>query len=285
MTHLAVGFGRGFPRTWIFPIGALTVILGVAATGRLSRSVVADFLAWWPVWLGIAITAYLLRERKIGRFRVSGLVPLVALVFIGLFIWGHLAGWSLMPSSSQRLVGPEPDVFANAALSADIDGRIDVIGGGDYLYLVEPIKQGGTIGIPGASEQVAGSEVSVVLEPPASPGLYGYAGWNLSLSSAPVWSLDLGGVIEADLTEVALSSLTLSGSGTARLGAVSGDTPLEVNGSFHLVVPSSVPARVVGVASVPASWLLTDNGAASPISGEGWVVTVIGDGSVTVSEG
>jgi hypothetical protein len=132
---------------------------------------------------------------------------------------------------------------------------------------------------------VAGSEVSVVLEPPANPGLYGYAGWVLSLSATPVWSLDLGGAIDADLTGVNLSGLTLSGSGTARLGAVSGDTPLEVNGSFHLVVPPDVPARVVGVASVPATWLLTDNGATSPVSGEGWMVTVIGDGSVTISEG
>ncbi|MGD2042612.1 MAG: hypothetical protein PVJ28_03115 [Acidimicrobiia bacterium] len=286
MTHLAVGFGRGFPRTWIFPIAALTILLGIAAAGRLSRSIVADFIAWWPIWLGIGIAAYLLRERKIGRFRVAGLVPLVALLFVGLFAWGHLAGWSIMPSASQRLVGPEVGSFAEASLSADIEGRIQLSGGGQYLYLVEPIKQGGTIGIPGATEQVVDSQVSVELDPPppADVGLYGYAGWDISLAVAPVWSVDLGGAIDADLTGLAVSGLSLSGSGTVRLVAVDAATPLDVNGSFRVVVPSDVPARVVGVASVPASWELTEEGAASPIAGDGWVITVVGEGSVTVTQ-
>lgn len=285
MTHLAVGFGRGFPRTWIFPIAALTILLGVAASGHLSRSIVADFIAWWPVWLGIAISAYLLRERKIGRFRLAGLIPLIALAFVGLFVWGHLTGWSIMPSASQRLVGPEPEGFSEAALTADIDGEIDLAGGADYLYVIEPIRRGGTVGIPGASEQVADSRISVELEPPADPGIYGYAGWEVRLSSAPVWSLDLGGSFEADLTAVSLSDVSLSGGGTVRLGAVSEQTALEVNGSFQIIVPSDAPTRVTGLASVPASWSLTEDGAVSPDSGEGWVILVVGDGSVAIAEG
>lgn len=282
MTHLAVGFGRGFPRTWIFPIAALTILLGVAASGRLSRSIVADFIAWWPVWLGIGIAAYLLRERKIGRFRVAGLVPLVALLLVGLFTWGHLSGWSIMPSASQRLVGPEVGVFTEASLTADIDGRIELSGGGQYLYLVEPIMRGGVIGIPDASEQAVDSRVSVELDPPADAGLYGYAGWAISLANSPVWSLDLGGAVDADLTEVAISGMSLSGSGTVLVGEVDEATPIDVNGSFRLVVPPDVPARVVGVASVPSSWALTEEGATSPTPGDGWLITVVGEGSVTV---
>lgn len=284
MTRLAVGFGRGFPRTWIFPITALTILLGVAAAGRLSRSIVADFIAWWPVWLGIGVAAYLLRERKVGRFRVAGLVPLVALLLVGLFIWGHLVGWSIMPSASQRLVGPEVGNFNEASFTADIDGRIEVSGGSEYLYLVEPIMEGGTIGIPGATERVVDSQVTVALEAPADAGLYGYAGWLVSLASSPVWSIDLGGAIEADLSDVIVSDLHLSGSGTVRLGEIDAATPLDVNGSFRLVVPSNVPARVVGVASVPASWVLTEEGATSPIPGDGWLITVVGEGSVTVAQ-
>ena len=45
MTHRTVGFGRGFPRSWILPIAVLTIILGVAASGRLSRAIVADLIA------------------------------------------------------------------------------------------------------------------------------------------------------------------------------------------------------------------------------------------------
>jgi hypothetical protein len=284
MTHLAVGFGRGFPRTWIFPIAALTILLGVAVAGRLSRSIVADFIAWWPVWVGIGIAAFLFRERKVGRFRVSGLIPLVALGFVGLFTWGHLAGWSLMPSASQRLVGPEATGFVAAELIADVDGRIDVESGADFLYLVEPIKQGGTVGIPGANEQVEGSQISVVLEPPADPGLYGYAGWNLGLSASPVWALHLSGSMDADLTGISVSRLAMRGAGTVRLGTVSQTTPFDVNGSFQIVAPPDTPIRVVGVASVPASWSLTENGAASPTPGEGWTITVLGEGSVTIGE-
>lgn len=285
MTHLAVGFGRGFPRTWIFPIAALTILLGVAAAGRLSRSIVADFIAWWPVWLGIGIAAYLLRERKVGRFRVAGLVPLVALLFVGLFTWGHLAGWSIMPSASQRLVGPEVGGFGQASLAASIDGRIELSGGGEFLYLVEPIMEGGTIGIPGATEQVTDSEISIELDPPPDSGLYGYAGWSISLASSPVWSLDLGGAIDADLSEMTVSDLYMSGAGTVVLGAVEGSTPFDAAGSFRIVVPPDVPARVVGVASVPASWALTEDGATSPVPGDGWLITVHGEGSVTVTQG
>jgi hypothetical protein len=285
MTHRAVGFGRGFPRAWLVPIGALTILLGIAASGRLSRSIVADVIAWWPVWVGLGISAYLLRERKLGAFRVAGLVPLVAVGFIGIFLWGHLAGWSIMPSASQRLVGPEGTNFTEASLTADIDGRIEITGGSEYLYRVEPIKSGGLVGIPEAAEQVVDTAVSVVLEPPEDPGLYGYAGWDVTLSSSPAWSLTLGGALDVDLTDLRVADMSVGGAGTVTLGATIGATPVTVGGSFRVVIPEGIPARVVGVASVPASWTLTAEGAASPAAGDGWVITLVGDASLTVAEG
>jgi hypothetical protein len=285
MTHRAVGFGRGFPRIWLIPIGALTVLLGIAASGRLSRSIVADLIAWWPIWLGLAITAFLLRDRRLGAFRVSGLVPLVALVFVGIFIWGHLAGWSIMPSSSQRLVGPDPSGYSTAELTAAIDGELLVTGGSEFLYQIEPVKRGGGIAIPTANEHVSNGSVSIAFEPPPDRGLYVYAGWDLGLSSTLVWSLDLDGAVEADLSEITLDSLRVTGAGTVHLGPTDVETPVEVGGSFHVVVPSGTPARVVGIASVPATWTLTSAGANSPAGGDGWVVTVVGDATLTVSEG
>lgn len=285
MIRLAVGFGRGFPRIWLLPIGALIVILGVAVSGRLSRAIAADFLAWWPVWLGLAAAAYFLREEKVGPLRVAGLVPLVALVFVGLFLWGHLAGWVVMPSAAQRLVGPESGGFTEVALEARIDGAIDVTGGSEFLYRVEPMRGGGGIGIPGASEQVVDSEVMIVLEPPADPGLYSYAGWKLALADEPRWSLALDGAIVADLSSLVVGELELDGSGVVRLGEVDVETPVFVDGSFTLVVPPDVPARVVGVASVPATWSQDARGATAPTAGEGWVVSVVSGAEVTVSEG
>lgn len=284
MTRVGVGFGRGFPRVWLIPIGALTVVLGVAASGRLSRSIVADLIAWWPVWVGLAIAAIFLRERKLGAIRVAGIVPLVALFFVLLFIWGHLAGWTLMPSASQRLVGPEAGAFAEATMQAEIDGVLEVSGGSEYLYLVEPVMRGGGIGIPGASEQVVDSSVAVVLQPPSDPGLYTYAGWDLTLDDSARWSLTLGGAIDADLTTLPIDELTVGGSGVVRLSGVAGETPVSVDGSFRVVVPSGTPARVVGTASVPASWSVDSGGGVSPAAGEGWVITVAPGSTVTISE-
>lgn len=285
MTRLAVGFGRGFPRIWLLPIGVLTLVLGIAVSGRLSRSIVADLIAWWPVWVGIAIAAYLLRERKVGHFRVAGIVPLVALAFVGLFVLGHLLGWTVMPSASQRLVGPEVGGFTAASLQAEIDGVIEVSGGSEYLYRVEPVKRGGGFGIPGANEQVSNSAISVVLTPPGDPGLYTYAGWDIGLSDVPRWSLDLDGAVDADLTSTGVEALSLAGEGRVRLGDVDGETPISVSGSFRLVVPADVPARVIGVASAPASWTRDADGAIAPTFGEGWVINVDSGAEVVIAEG
>lgn len=284
MTRLAVGFGRGFPRVWLLPIGALTLVLGIAVAGRLSRSIVADLIAWWPVWLGIAVAAYFLRDHKIGDFRAAGVIPLLALLFVGLFTWGHVAGWSAMPSASQRLVGPEPGGFSEAAIQAEINGVIEVDGGGEFLYRVDPVRRGGSIGIPGANEQVLDSAVAVLLSPPADPGLYSYAGWDLTLNDAPRWSLVLGGAIDADLTSLAVDELSLAGSGVLFLGAADRQTPVSVSGAFRIVVPSETPARVTGLASVPASWTLDAEGAVAPTFGEGWAITIERESDVTIVE-
>lgn len=285
MTRLAVGFGRGFPRVWLLPIGALTLVLGVAVIGTLSRAIVADLLAWWWVWAAIAVAAYFLREHKIGQFRVAGVIPLVALFFVALFIWGHLAGWSVMPSASQRLVGPEPGGFSEATIQAEINGVIEVDGGSEFLYRVEPVRRGGGIGIPGANEQVADSAIAVVLAAPADPGLYSFAGWSLSLNESPLWSLVLDGAIDADLTSLTLDNLSVAGNGVVRLGTAGGEVPISVNGSFQIVVPPDTPARVIGRASVPASWTPDADGAVGPTFGEGWVITVGSDANVSVVQG
>ena len=285
MTRLAVGFGRAFPRVWLLPIGALTLIMGVAVSGRLSRSIAADLLAWWPVWLGLGAAAFFLREKKFGALRAAGLVPLVALLFVGLFLWGHLAGWTVMPSAAHRLVGPEPEGFTEASIEAGIEGEINVRGGSDFLYRVEPVRSGGTIGIPGASEQVVDSAVSVELEPPADPGVFSFAGWHVFLSETPRWSLSLDGAVDADLSTLTVSELELDGAGTVRLGSTEEEIPVTVDGSFDVVVPPDTPARVIGVASVPASWSVDDRGATAPTSGSGWVINVVTDAEVTVVGG
>lgn len=284
MTRLALGFGPGFPRIWLLPIITLTLVLGIAVAGGLSRSIAADLLAWWPIWLGTGIAAYLLRERRAGRFRVAGLVPLATLLFVGLFVWGHLAGWAVMPSASQRLVGPEVGAYASAAMTADVDGIVEVHGGSEFLYRVEPVKRGGGLGIPGAAEQVVETSISVALQPPADPGIYTYAGWDISLAESPRWALTLDGAVDADLSLLTIDELTLGGTGTVILGAADSETLVTVDGSYRVVVPDGVPARVNGLATVPASWSLDSAGAIAPTAGAGWVIVVGPEASVSVAQ-
>ena len=90
--------------------------------------------------------------------RLSGLVPLLALAALGVFLAGHLLGWDVMPSSAPPLVGPASDSVTTAAMSARIDGRLDVgLGQTGFLYSAEPIRTGGDIGLPEAVERTQGT--------------------------------------------------------------------------------------------------------------------------------
>ncbi len=285
MTHRAVGFGRGFPILWLLPIIALVVVLGFAVFGTLSRAVVADLIAWWPVWLVLGLAAVGLRHSKLGVLRVAGLVPLLALVAVAAFTWGHVAGWAIMPSASQRLVGPEVGEFESASLHAGIDGAISVVGGGRFLYQVEPVRRGGRIGIPDATEEIVDTSISIELEASRDGGLYSYAGWDLALASSPLWALSLDGAIDADLRRVRLADLVLDGAGEVDLGSVLEPVTVHVSGSFVITIPGRTPARVVGVASVPASWILTEDGGVAPPDGEGWLFEVDPDAALQIVNG
>lgn len=285
MTLGTVGFGRSFPATWTIPIGTLIIVFGLAVFGVISRSVVADFLAWWPVWLGLAVVAVVFRHRKFGVMRAAGLVPLVATLLVVLFIWGHAAGWSLMPSASQRLVGPTADTPVSATLTASIDGSIELGGGSEFLYVVEPAAGGGQFGIPRATEESLDSTIAIELIPTTEPGLYTYAGWDISLANEAAWVLDMSGAVEADLTGLGVEEASFDGSGTIVLGETTNGGTVEVSGQYDLVVPTGVAVSVMGVASVPDSWTLTDGGADSPDGGERWLVVVAEGATVRIIEG
>jgi hypothetical protein len=258
---------------------ALFGILLYAVLGWLSRSVVIDFLAWWPVWVLIALVGVLARGRRIGKMRLSGLVPLLALVALGVFFAGHLIGWDVMPSSTASLVGPASDSVTTAAMSARIDGRLDVgPSQPGYLYSVVPIRTGGDTGLPEAVERTQGESMAVILEPVADPGLYTFAGWSLELDPSPAWALSLGGDLSADLTALRVTELQIEGEGSIRLGSAIGETPVAIAGEFEMEVPSGAAVRVVGSAEVPGNWTETADGWQSPAGSAGWVVSV-GEGS------
>lgn len=285
MTHRVAGSGRGVPRLWLLPIGVLIGMLGVSAVDILSRSLFLDLAAWWPVWLAFIVLALLGHGGRVGRVKLAGLVPLLATAALLVFLAGHLEGWSVMPSSSPRLIGPTAEGSTKAALTARIAGTLQIATGADFLYEVEPVRLGGEIGVPEAVEQVEESFISVLLEPPSDPGFYVFAGWDIFLSATPTWNLALEGEIDADLGGLQITGLVLGGDGVVRLGRVVQQTPASIMGEFELIVPDDVAVRVVGLAVVPETWQQLSDGWRSPTPGDGWVISVADGSSLSVTDG
>jgi hypothetical protein len=235
--------------------------------------------------LVLLVLTILARGRRWGRVRVSGLVAVLSVMVICLFLTGHVLGWAAMPSAATGLNGPQAGSVTTGALSAHIEGPIEVGSGqSGFLYAVEPVRRGGDIGPPVATEQLQGPNIAVVLDPSPDPGLYTFAGWILDLDEAPTWSLSLGGEIEADLTRLRLTSLQLDGEGQASLGMAAESAVVTVSGDFEIALPPGVPARVVGQAVVPSGWVQSGDGFQSPTPGQGWVISV-GEGSSLIVTG
>jgi hypothetical protein len=282
MTHRAPGPSSGAPKIWLLPLLLLVALAALGWMGHLSRSLLLDFLAWWPVWLLVALAALVARGRRAGRVRLSGIVPLVATLLIGLFATAHLLGWPLMPSTYRVLVGPPADGIETAALSARVDGELRVRAGADFLYRVESLRLGGEVGVPDAEEQQVESAVVIELIPDETPGLYGFSGWGVVLSSAPAWSLTMEGEIDADLTSLNVAGAQAEGSGTLVLGTVPGPTAVTLAGDFTVTVSPETPIRVVGEAEVPDDWEVLSDGSRSTAPGDGWVLSVAPGSRVTV---
>jgi hypothetical protein len=284
MTHLAGDRGRRAPRAWLIPVAAVVAVLAAAATEYLSRSVVIDFLAWWPIWALLALGAISTRGRRLGRVELSGLVALVAVLVVGAFTIGHLEAWPTMPSSTLRLVGPETDADTTVSITARIDGTLRIHSGvSPFLYVVVPIRRGGGVAMADAIEQVQGPAVSVGLIQVDDPGPYTFSGWDVMLDESVSWSIDLGGDLEADLSGLVVDELRLGGNGVVVLAETSEPTPVAVQGGFEVIVPRQTPVRVVGQAIVPAGWAQSPDGWVAPIDGEGWVLTVDAGTTVIVS--
>lgn len=273
----------GIPPLWALPIGIAAGVFASVSAGVTSRAVFLDLAAWWPVWAGVVALVLVARGRYLGVVRLSGLVPLLVFALAVSFVTGHVQGWAAMPSASGHLVGPAPD-FQRAAVTASIDGRLEVVGDATFLYEVTPIRWGGEVGIPDAIEQTGDGAISVSIRPPDDPGLQAFRGWILRLSPEPVWDLSFEGEITADLSRLSLGGLQLSGTGSVVLGPVGPATGAVVDGLFSIRFPDGAPVRVVGEADVPSGWERLPDGWHSPGPGVGWVVTVE-PGSRLVVEG
>lgn len=285
MTHAAPRRPTTLPKIWMAPVLAAVAMVVATAIGWLSRSILVDFVAWWPLWFALLGVGVMIRGRRVGALRLSGLVSLSMVVALIVFVVGHVQAWPIMPSSVSALVGSPDTGVTTAALSARMDGELEIstIPSGD-LYRVTPVRGGGNVGIPRSVERTQDGSVSVELAENPDPGLYQFAGWRLTLSSKPTWTLSLGGVIVADLSALSIEAVQLEGSGSVVLGSADGSTPVSTDGDFTIRVPAGAAIRVVGPAEVPSGWIPSDDGYSSPTEGQGWVIAISEGSLVRITE-
>lgn len=285
MTHAGARSDRGIPRGWLLPVLGLALILVAIAAGFISRAIVIDFLAWWPVWLVLGIVGFLARGRKWSGMNLDAIVPILVFAILGVFVWGYVAGWEAMPSAVNRLNGPEEGPATVAAMSARIDGQVVVnLSEQGFLYTVTSLRGGGEVGLPEASEQTQGSAVSVVLKPVHESGLYTFSGWDIGLSPVPIWNLSFSGEVDADVSGLVLTEIQLDGSGSVVLGSPPTEAVVSIAGDYEVTVPSGIAVTIIGSAQVPDSWAETSDGWASPAGGVGWVITLADRSTLSIEE-
>ena len=272
---------------WILVVGLVVAVAFGVTTGILSRSLVVDLAAMWPllvVALIVGLGARLLRKSR----RAGAILPLS--LFTALLLAGavHLEGWDQLPSASARLVGPEPSELSDPTeLVVQISGDLTITAADTAAYEVEPIVRGGSVGIPQATETAVDDALSIRIEAdPEAPSWYTFAGWQIGINPAVAWRLVLNGHIDADLTAITLSSAAIAGSGVIRLGLPPTDgASVIIAGDFDVIVPASVAVTVTGDADLPRDWESDGERARAPVDGAGWSISIQGDAVPTIREG
>lgn len=267
-------------------LSALGVALGVASN-ILSPSVWLDLLALWPLPVAgtvIALVMWLVTRRR----RHLAMVGLSLFTWVTLGLALHLSAATWLPVAAATLVGPGPPEGSTGRLVIDLDTGTLQVGAGDTAsYRVVPLRTGGGVAAPLGYEQQRGTEWTAAIVPRQEPGLFLFGGWDVTLSPAIGWSLELTAPqLELDLDGLGVSAVEIGpGTSRIRLGEASGEPGLALSGNAILEIPADVPFRLVGSVTGPAGWPVTEDGLVSPAGSEGWVITVAPGAQVEVVEG
>jgi hypothetical protein len=255
------------------------ILAGVVPTG-----LVLDLVSLWPGLLPAALTGLVVVIFRRRSGRLLALLPLLVFSWLLLSSAAHLSGWGALPSSSVELAGPSRFDVSRAAMSLEIEGRVQVDGREQAaLYEIDWIRRGGEVGPPIATERVQSELLAVMVQDRGSSLWFAYAGWSLHLARGPAWDLALRGDIEAELDSLLVAALVLDGTGRARLGVTNQEVAVTVSGDFEIVVPPGTPARVVGAAEVPPDWSEVPGGRSSPTEGPGYVFSPAPNASLRIS--
>ena len=278
--------GAEVSSTWAWlTFGIALVLVGASvAIGIVTPAILLDLAAAWPVAaLGVIAIPFAFAFRS----RWPVLVAIVPLLFLTWLLVG--VGWFLTdgiaepPSRSGDIAGPDTDPDVGTFV-AELDGRLVVGAVVGIDYELETSRAGGDTSPPEVYESIGTGRVDALARPRAHTGWYESAGWRLGLRSGPDWTLDLtADEVDADLTTISVSALTIDADGTVELGRGAGNVSVAA-GTLTIVVPSGMPASASGVDSVPDDWSVEGAVATAPAGPGALFIEALGGADVTIVE-
>lgn len=272
---------------WLLLAVAIVVLVISVLAGLLLPAVILDVVSFWPAWvvaLLVALALWPLRRRGIAR--LGAVLPLLVFTWIGVAVGLHLQEWSQLPSSAGDLRGPSALGVTSAALTLELDGRLEVRGTGGPLYTVRLFRGGGDVGPAEALERIAAASATLDIRERQDAGWFASDGWRLGLARSAAWDLTLtSSAFDVDLIGLDIRTLDLVGDGDVRIPTPSVQTEISLTGDIAATVPVGARVEVFGSANVPPTWTAADNGFTSGGSGAAILITVVEGASVDISEG
>ncbi|MBK5266208.1 MAG: hypothetical protein JJE47_02125 [Acidimicrobiia bacterium] len=278
----------------IWPIWAWTMVavvtvvvaLGIGA-GVLSKTLLLDVVSFWPAFVVIAlIFAALIPRLRKGAPRLSAVLPLLLLTYLGVTVALHVARWDELPSTSADVPGPEVAGVTDGRIELDLVGEL-VVRPADQpeLYRILMLNRGGNTGVPSALEIITEPDASISVGQRENSGWFQSAGWDVKLSLAVTWEVEArADQVDINLAAVSSGGLTVKGDGEVVVGFVRPGSVIELDGTIDLVVRVGDHIDLVGKAEVPDGWSTTGLGRSTPGPSDPFTVIVIEGAIVTITE-
>ena len=139
-------------------VGVVLVVIGLGVgAGVLSKTLLLDVISFWPAFVVIAlIFAALIPRLRKGAPRLSAVLPLLLLTYLGVTVALHVARWDELPSTAADISGPLVEAVTDARIELDLPGELVVRPANQAeLYKVLMLNRGGSTGAPTALEIVS----------------------------------------------------------------------------------------------------------------------------------
>ena len=265
----------------IWPIWAWTMV------GVLSKTLLLDVISFWPAFVFIALVfAALIPRLRKGAPRLSAVIPLLLLTYLGVTVALHVARWDELPSTAADISGPLVEAVTDARIELDLPGELVVRPANQAeLYNVLMLNRGGSTGAPTALEIVNDAVPSISVSPREDSGWFQSVGWTVNLSLSVTWEVEANAdLVDMNLSAVSAGDLRVVGDGVVVLGFVRPGSTIELDGRIDLVVREGDRIDVVGSADVPSDWTTTGVGRSTAGPADPYTIIVADGAIVTITE-